>query len=69
MDLGMDYEIKNLAPDADVVHMTFGSHADSCMTVTVERDQDGQVHIVVIDNMDGCERRMILGQEGFTDKM
>ena len=65
----MDYEISNLSPDADVVHMTFGVNADSQITVTIDRDENGQVNILVVDNMDGSERRMVLGQPGFTDKL
>jgi hypothetical protein len=60
----MDFEIKNLAPDADVVYMVFGDHADSQITVTIDRDETGQVNVLVIDHMDGSERRMVLGQPG-----
>lgn len=69
MDLGMDYEIKNLAPNSDVIHMVFGSHADSCMTVTIDRDEHGVVTVLVVDNLDGSERRLILGQPGYTEKL
>lgn len=69
MDMGVDYTINNLAPDSDVIQMTFGSHADSCMAVTIERDEHGVVTVLVVDNMDGSEQRMVLGQEGFTQKL
>jgi len=65
----MDYTVENLAPDADVIHMTFGDNPDSHMTVTVDRDENGTVFVLVVDNSDGTERRMVLGQEGFTDKL
>jgi hypothetical protein len=65
----MDFEINNLAPDSDVVHMVFGDHPDSQITVTIDRDELGKVNILVIDNLDGSERRMVLGQPGFTDKL
>lgn len=65
----MDFEIDNLAPDADVVHMMFGSNADSSISVTVDRDEDGVVTILVVDNLDGSERRIVLGTPGYTDKI
>jgi len=58
----MDYKINNLAPDSDVVHMTFGNHPDSCVTVTIDRDETGQVNILLVDNLDGSEQRLVLGQ-------
>lgn len=65
----MDFTIENLAPDTDVVHMTFGEHPDSLVTVTVSRDEDGQVYIYLVDNLGGDERRIVLGQPGYTDKI
>ena len=65
----MDFTIENLAPDTDVVHMTFGEHPDSLVTVTVSRDENGQVYIYLVDNLDGGERRIVLGQPGYTDKI
>ena len=65
----MDFEIDNLAPDADVVHMMFGSNPDSSVSVTVDRDEDGVVTILVVDNLDGSERRIVLGKPGYTDKI
>lgn len=68
-DMGVDYTIENLAPDSDVIHMTFGANADSCMSVTIDRDENGVVTVLVVDNMDGSERRMVLGQSGYTEKV
>jgi len=65
----MDFYIDNLAPDSDVIHMTFGEHPDGQITVTVDRDEAGIVSVLIVDNMDGSERRMILGQEGYTEKL
>lgn len=65
----MDFEIDNLAPDSDVIHMTFGEHPDSMITVTIDRDENGVVTVLVVDNMDGSERRMVLGQSGYTEKV
>jgi hypothetical protein len=65
----MNFTIENLAPDTDVVHMTFGEHPDSLVTVTVSREANGEVCIHLVDNLDGGERRIVLGQAGYTDKI
>lgn len=69
MELGSDFNIENLAPDSDVIHMVFGSCADSCVSVTIDRDENGVVNVLVVDNLDGSERRLILGQPGYTEKL
>lgn len=61
----MDFTIENCAPNSDVVHMTFGDHPDSLITVTVSRAENGEVHIYLVDNLDGAEREIVLGQEGY----
>ena len=63
----MDFEISNLAPDCDAVRMTFGDHADSSITVTVDREENGVVTIYVVDNMDNSTREIVLGSPGFTE--
>jgi hypothetical protein len=65
----MDYTINNLAPDADVIHLSFGDHPDSMITVTISREEDGSVSVLMVDNLDGSETRMFLGQEGLTQKV
>jgi hypothetical protein len=64
IDDSVDYKVNNFAPDMDVIQMEFGKHIDSCITVTVDRDENGQVNVLVVDNFDGSEHRMILGQPG-----
>ena len=63
----MDFTIQNIAPDSDVVHMVFGDNSDSCVTVTVDRDEQGIVTIRVVDNMDNSTRKIILGKPGFSE--
>ena len=65
----MDFEIHNIAPEADIVHIVFGKNPDSSVAVSVEREESGEVTILVVDNFDGSERRIVLGQPGYTDKL
>ncbi len=62
----MDFMIDNYAPDSDVVVIRVGDNGDS-IKVTISREENGQVHILVLDKMDGGEHRMVLGQSGFTN--
>jgi len=68
LDNAMDFEIKNYAPDVDAVRVIVGSHADSCIAITVERDGN-EVYVNVVDHFDGSERRIVLGQQGMTEKL
>lgn len=65
----MDIKIENLAPDADVIHVVIGDNVDSQISVTIDRDMNNNVHVWIVDNASGSEHRMILGQEGFTEKL
>ena len=49
IDDSLDYKVNNFAPDMDVIQMEFGKHIDSCITVTVDRDENGQVNVIVVD--------------------
>ena len=61
----MDYHIQNLSPDTDTINVMVGSNTDSQIIVSVDRDSNGDVSVVVTDNSDGSETRMILGSSGF----
>jgi hypothetical protein len=61
----MDIRIENLAPDADVVLLHVGDE----WQINVERDAQGTVRIVVEDLKNGSETRLVLGQEGETQKL
>lgn len=65
----MDYHIQNLSPDADTINVMVGSNTDSQIIVSVDRDSNGDVSVVVTDNSDGSETRMILGSSGSTQKL
>lgn len=65
----MDYSIQNLSPDSDTINVLFGSNIDSQIIVSVDRDSNGDVSVVVTDNSDGSETRMMLGSSGYTQKL
>ena len=65
----MDFTIENMAPNSDIVHMTFGEHPDSLVTVTVSRDENGKVYINIVDNLDGGQREIVLGEPGYSINM
>ena len=67
LDHAMDFEIKNFAPET-AVRVVVGSREDSCIAVTIEREGD-EVYVSVVDNFDGSERRIVLGQPGMTEKL
>ena len=56
----------------ELVCVCLGDHLDtgSDWTVTIERNEDGVVHITVDDlKGEGGEYRCILGQDGFTHQL
>jgi hypothetical protein len=63
----------NQAPDSDTIVVTvtrYDAGDDDVVmegSVTISRDEDGRVFVVVIDG--DSETRMILGQEGYTQKL
>lgn len=65
----MDYSIQNLSPDSDTINVLVGSNIDSQIIVSVDRDSNGDVFVVVTDNCDGSQTRMILGSSAYTQKL
>jgi hypothetical protein len=65
----MDYSIQNLSPDSDTINVLVGSNTDSQIIVSIDRDSNGDVFVVVTDNSDGSETRMMLGSSGYTQKL
>lgn len=59
----MDYTIENCAPDCDVIHITVGDNADSQISITISREENGEVHVMFVDNMDNHRRNMVLGRD------
>lgn len=59
-----DATIKNFAPNMDCIIISVGE-----WKITVERDLDNEIYIAVEDTVEGSETRMILGQEGETQKL
>ena len=58
-------KIKNLAPDTDVIIL----ESEDGYDITISRDEDGEVHVVIEDHLDGEEAKMILGVPGYTNKL
>ncbi len=65
----MDFNIENLAPETDVINFIIGNNDDSMITITIDRDESGDVNVLFVDNSTGFERRMVLGKPGYTEKL
>lgn len=57
----MQVEIKNFAPDMDVINVIVGPNND--VHICVERDENGEVSVAVVNNSTGDDHRLILGGE------
>jgi hypothetical protein len=62
----MDIIVDNLAPDTDVILIMIG---DNQVAMSISREEDGQVSVIITDNEEGSEMRLVLGQEGYTQKL
>jgi len=69
IDDTMDFTVNNFAPDMDTIKMIFGNHEDSTIEVIIERDKSSNVFVSVTDHFDGSQKRYILGEPGFTEKL
>jgi hypothetical protein len=69
----MTINADNQAPDSDTIVVTVARYdieEDEVVTegsITIERDEIGNVYITIVDG--DSETRMILGQEGYTQKL
>jgi len=68
LDDAIDFVINNHAPNKDAVTMLFGNNPDSAIEVVVERENE-KVYVSVTDHFDGTQRRYVLGEPGFTEKL
>jgi hypothetical protein len=60
-----DIIIQNLYPESETINVTASSNE---WNITVWKDKDGEVHILVADNLDGSQTNLVLGQNGFTQR-
>lgn len=60
----VDAKVENLAPDMDCIVITVGD-----WKITVDREFHGPVYVTIEDTEEGSETRLILGQEGETQKL
>jgi hypothetical protein len=63
----MNFSIHNLSPDSDVVHIVLGDNPGSIVSISISRDESGEVEILLTDNMDNSTRKLILGKPGFSE--
>lgn len=64
----MDYKINNFAPNYSLVQIDVANEDDK-LTITVDRNSDGNIYISVLDHSDDSESRLILGKEGMTQRL
>lgn len=57
----MDYVVNNCAPESDVISISVGGNDDSRISITISREESGEVHVTFVDK-DYC-RNMVLGKE------
>ena len=68
----MDYQITNMAPDSDQVIIdvfNLNEGEDDRIQIHVERDMNGQVHIRLVDHLDGSSQDIVLGEDSVTGKL
>jgi hypothetical protein len=64
----MSFVVQNMAPDMDEIRIRVSNSTDS-VTVFVYRDEDGTVHVNVLDETEFTEYRNVLGRSGSTDRL
>lgn len=69
----MNYFVDNFSPKRDAIAVTITntnlkSDPDRIL-ITVERDHSGFVYLSILDNLDGSESRMVLGEKDFTSML
>ena len=62
--MNIDARVINLAPDSDTIKIVIGE-----FLICIERDQNMKVYVSVLDNEEGSEMRLVLGEEGLTHKL
>ena len=60
-----DLAIINGYPDTDSINII---HTNNDWSVTVWRDADEDVHMEIVDNKEGTQVYLVLGQDGFTQR-
>jgi hypothetical protein len=57
-------EVRTEAPDVDCIGIALADYR-----IIVERDEAGEVSVVVLDDKEGSATIYVLGQEGYTQKV
>jgi hypothetical protein len=60
-----DLIVDNGYPDGDYIHIIT---SDNSWNITVSRDEEGETHIVIADNIEGSQTTYVLGREGYSQK-
>ena len=60
-----DILVKNGYPDSDHIDIIADNNG---WNITVYRGEDGEIYILIADNIGGSETTYILGKEGYSQK-
>ena len=60
-----DIYVQNCYPDSDTIHI---SDTNDDWNITIFRQEDGQVSVIVVDNNEMSRMDLILGVDGYTHK-
>ena len=60
-----DIIVENFYPDADSINI---SDTNNDWNITIWRDEDNEVHILVADNKDSTQMNLVLGKDGYTQR-
>jgi len=65
VNISNDIIIQNFYPDADSINIIDSSND---WNITIWRDEDNEVHILVADNKDSTQVDLVLGKDGYTQR-
>ena len=60
-----DIFVQNFYPDSDAIHV---SDKNDKWGVTIFRDEDGEVSVIVVENTEHTRMDLTLGADGYTQK-
>ena len=65
VNISNDIIIQNFYPDADSINII---DSNNDWNITIWRDEDNEVHILVADNKDSTQVDLVLGKDGYTQR-
>jgi hypothetical protein len=65
IDKSEDIRVENCAPETDTIYI---QATDNWWSISICRDEHGEVHVSVVDN-DAGQIDLVLGKPGFTHKL